>query len=96
MSTIKPTPRPNVYDWIQGVGSAPHAHDLHAWLRGVAPIVAAELAAVVAGWEASNGSFHVVTLDDHARGWCGDTLSAESIALLRAEIGATFALHVWW
>lgn len=82
----KPKPMEHVYDWVK----------LTEWLRAVAPDVARELEEVVAKWVPDNGSLHIVCLDDWARGWCGDGLSATSIAWLRENIATNFWLRVWW
>lgn len=82
----KPDPMPHVYDWQK----------IRAWLTAEAPTVARELAAVVREHEGSNGSMLHVSIDDWERGWCGDALSVESIAWLKANLAPAFWLHVWW
>lgn len=87
MILAKPEPLADVYSWL----------DLLAWLRVVVPKVARDLERVIAASESSNGALEVIDLDDFERGYCGDALSADSIAWLRANIAArSFRVWVYW
>jgi hypothetical protein len=88
---VKPEPIPNVYDW----------QDLQRWIVHESEDAARELRVCVHGHPGDgggpfNGSLFCVSIDDHDEGLCGDTLSIETRAFLRAELGGEFMVYVWW
>lgn len=84
--SVKPAPMSCVYD----------VQSLKKWLHVEAPRVLVELVAVLRGCERPNGTLEFFSMKDYADGMCGDTLSPESIAWLRENIGEEFAIYNWW
>lgn len=77
------------FNWTGPVGVKP-------WLEKEAPAVMGELSAVLSHREAGQGSLQFFSMAEHEGGLCGDTLSADSIAFLKAHLGANFTIYFDW